>query len=240
MPASPVARACAAALTVVLTAGFTATAPAAPADAAEPATPPTAALTTFTIGDNVVTTRATTQFFGAVATSVPVTSALTTVTIAGKVYGDVRLYVDPASGGVDIPRAWGAGTVRLGPTRFTYADGSTSVDRTRSNAFYALRNVKTMRGDNIALTVDRRDDIVSFRVHRLMVLDPAGGRYRSLRRVTLQYLTARGWRTRSVLSLDSLGNGSFRRKITAKHRYRLLSPRLTSRVEFRSDTTGRI
>ncbi len=202
-----------------------------------------ASISRFTLGSNVVTTRAATQFFGTIATREPLpagTSAVTRVSIDGRDRGSVRVFFGTRTAGVDIPRSWGSGRVVLGPTTFTYADATTSTDATRSRPFYARRDVRTTRPDDVALTVVRTDDAVRFRVRSVRIVQPATGRYVSLGRVRLQRLVGGAWRNGPTVRLDARGNGTVRLAASKKYRYRLFSARTDSQVEFRTGKTKRI
>lgn len=211
---------------------------AAPATAVE--TPAT--FTTFSITSNVITSRPTTQFFGTVQTttpSSPIVSASTSVAVNGVVKGSVPLILGTGNGGVDVPRVWGAGEVRLGPTTFTYADGTTSTT-TRVTYFNARRDIKVNRADNIALTVKRSGDLVRFRVKKLTVIVPESGRYTSLRKIRLQSLRSGTWRDIARIKLNRAGNGSVSFTMKKKYRYRLISDQSATQVGFTSAKTGKI
>ncbi len=198
-----------------------------------------ASFTTFSISSNVITARPTTQFFGNVettATNPAIVSATTVVTVNGIVKGSVPLILG-GNGGVDLPRGWGAGEVRLGPTTFTYGDGATSVNR-REEIFNARRDIRVDRADNVALTVKRSGDTLRFRVQKLTMLTPSTGTYDSLRSVRLQALRGGAWRDVARVRLNRAGNGSVRLTSVRKYRYRLFSARSATRVRFSSARTG--
>ena len=223
---------------VLTTAGLALAAAGMPATAAER----DAVLTAFAIDSNVITTRATTQFFGTVTTttpSSPIVAASTVVTINGRLKGSVPLVLGTGNGGVDLPRGWGAGQVRVGPTTFTYRDGTSSTSE-RIDYFNARRDVRVTRKDNVALTVKRTGDRVRFRVRSLKVIKPVTGRYVSLGSVRLQTLTGGRWKDVKRIELDARGHGSLTLTRPSKRRYRLVSDRSATRVGFVSARTGRI
>lgn len=223
---------------VLATAAVSLTIAAPPATAVE--TPAT--FTTFKISSNVITDRPSTQFFGTVETSTtssPIVSATTRVAVNGVVRGTVPLILGTGNGGVDVPRVWGAGEVRLGPTTFTYADGTTSTT-TRVAYFNARRDIKVNRADNVALTVKRSGDRLRFRVKKLTVIVPTTGRYTSLRKVRLQSLRNGSWRDVARIKLNRAGNGSASFAIAKKYRYRLISDQSATQVGFTSARTGKI
>jgi hypothetical protein len=209
-------------------------------------------VSTFHLKSGVITKGTRSGIFGTVkyAGAGNVRSASTEVRINGKRRGAVKLYTGTykkarsgkiSGGGVDLPSGWGAGSVVLGPTTFTYSDGSTSVDGKKSNRFYVRRNVKTLNGSNNALVIKRTDNVVRFKVQRVSIAKPGARRYVSAGSVKLQYKSSNGkWKNKKTIKLNSKGNGTYKRSTSAKHRYRLHLTKTSTRVEFRTRTSGRI
>ncbi|QGG42816.1 hypothetical protein [Aeromicrobium yanjiei] len=211
---------------------------------------PAKAVSQFRLKSGVITQSAKSGVWGDVTFSGAGSykSATTEVRINGVRKGKVKLYEGRykksgskvTGGGVDLPRGWGAGSVVLGPTTFTYADGTTSVDSKKSNRFYIRRNVKTLNGSNTALVIKRNNNKVTFKVQRLSIINPGAGKYVSAGSVKLQYKSGSKWKTKKTIKLNSKGNGSYKRSTSTKQRYRLYVSKTSTRVEFRTKTSGRI
>lgn len=209
-------------------------------------------VSTFHLKSGVITKGTRAGIFGTVkyAGTGRVTSATTEVRINGHRRGAVKLYTGTykkarsgkiSGGGVDLPSGWGAGSVVLGPTTFTYSDGTRSVDGHKSNRFYVRRNVKTLNGGNNALVIKRTNNSVTFKVQRVSIAKPGARKYVSAGSVKLQYKSSTGkWKNLRTIKLNSKGNGTYKRSTSAKHRYRLHLTKTSTRVEFRTRTSARI
>jgi hypothetical protein len=145
--------------------------------------------------------------------------ATATVLINGAVKGNVPVLFSsttPGSIAVRVPRAWGSGKVQV------------SVAGNVSNTFYARKQVKTTRGDQLALGIKRRNSRISFTARQIKIINPSSGKYISIKRVKLQQLKGGGWKTKKTIKLNSRGNGSYSTKLNKKYRYRLYVPRTST------------
>ncbi|AWB93660.1 hypothetical protein [Aeromicrobium chenweiae] len=205
--------------------------------------PAAISLAKFKLRSGVMTSGKLTGIWGDVipAGSGSVKYAVTKVTVNGKYKGQTYLYPgDQAQGGINMPRIWGSGPVVLGPTTFTYADGSTSVDQTRSNTFYFRKNIKTTHKNGSALKIRRVNKKVTFKAQNIKIVQPSTGKYVSVKRVKLQYKKGSKWKTQKTIKLNSKGNGTYKRKTSSKKRYRLYLPQTATTVQFRTYTSSKI
>jgi len=193
-------------------------------------------ITALRLGSGVITERATTQFVGNVAGSSPGGSVQTDVRVNGTLKGRVELYPGQGNGGVEVPRQWGSGTVQIGPTYFS--DGS--VDPNLSNIFYARKLVTSTRSDNYPLRINRRNNAMTFRAFQVVIVNPATGRFQSVKRVKLQQLKGSTWKTIKTIKLNSKGSGSYKTSIKKKYRYRLYLPATATQTKFETIKTGKI
>lgn len=193
-------------------------------------------ITALRLGSGVITERATTQFVGNVAGTSPGGSVQTDVRINGRPKGRVELYPGAGNGGVEIPRQWGSGKVQIGPTYFS--DGT--VDPNVSNFFYARKLVTSTRSDNYPLKVNRRNNSMTFRAFQVVIVNPATGRFQSVKRVKLQQQRGNKWKTIKNIKLNSKGSGSYKTSIKKKYRYRLYISATETQTKFSTIKTGRI
>jgi pyruvate/2-oxoglutarate dehydrogenase complex dihydrolipoamide acyltransferase (E2) component len=218
-----------------------AAAAATPAPAPAPAEVGIAARTidSYRIGSGLINTRATTWFPGDVRLGVgdgtgSPQAVTTSVRINGRFKGNVALYPN----GVEIPRAWGSGKVRLGPSTISYRDQGPSSSPTLSNVFYARKTVKSTAG--YPLKVRRVNSRVTFKARGIKIINPRTGKYQSVKRVKLQQLKGGSWKTKKTIRLNRAGNGSYKTSIKKKYRYRLYVPRTSTQEKFETVRTGKI
>ncbi|MET0468204.1 MAG: hypothetical protein ABWZ87_05650 [Aeromicrobium sp.] len=187
------------------------------------------------LGSGTITDRATTQFVGTVAGSAaPGTTAQVDVRINGRGKGRVQLYPGNGNGGVEIPRGWGSGRVQVGPTYFS--DGT--VDGHVSNTFYARKQVRSKA--TYPLKIRRVNSSITFRAYGVKIINPASGKYQSVKRVKLQQLKGGKWKTKKTIKLNSSGNGKYKTSLKKKYRYRLYVPRTSTQEKFETVKTGKI
>lgn len=214
------------------------------------AAPAALSVSKFRLHSGVITSRTVTGIYGDVLLGGTGSgkSAVTEVRVNGAYKGKVTLYVGPykktgntvSGGGINLPRGWGAGKVQVGPTTFTYTDGTTTTDPTKSNIFYARKNIKTTRADKIALKIKRVNRKITFKAQQIRVINPSNGKYVSVGKVKLQYKSGSTWKTKKVIKLNSKGDGSYSRKTSSKYRYRLYISQTSKSVEFRTYQSKKI
>jgi uncharacterized lipoprotein YbaY len=204
------------------------------AAAAAPAPVESAAtITGFSIRSGVITNAASTYFPGTVTVgnvTQPTTTAQTEVRVNGRYRGRAAL----GPNGANIPRQYGSGKVRLGPTYFS--DGTT--DGAVSNVFYARKQIRSSA--TYPLKIRRVNGRVTFRAYNVKIVDPSTGRYKSVKRVKLQQLKGSTWKTKKTIKLNSSGTGKYKTSIKKKYRYRLYIPRTATQEKFATVKTGKI
>lgn len=210
------------------------------------AAPAALTISKFRLHSGVITSRTATGIYGDVLLGVDgEPEAVTEVRINGKYKGKVKLFFGPyersgntvSGGGINLPRGWGAGKVQVGPT--TFSDGPT-IDPTKSNIFYARKNIKTTRADKIALKIKRVNRLLTFKAQQIRIVNPSTGKYVSAGKVKLQYKSGSTWKTRKVIKLNSKGDGTYRRTTSSKYRYRLYISQTSKSVEFRTYQSSKI
>jgi hypothetical protein len=193
----------------------------------------TATITGIQISSGVITNAAATFFPGTVTVgnvTTPTLTAETEVRINGRYRG--RAPIGP--NGVSIPRTYGSGKVRVGPTYFS--DGT--VDGHVSNVFYARKEVRSKA--TYPLKIRRVNSRITFRAYGVKIVNPTTGKYQSVKRVKLQQLKNGKWKTKKTIKLKSSGNGTYKTSIKKKYRYRLYVPRTSTQQGFQTVKTGKI
>ena len=194
-----------------------------------------ASITGFTIRSGVITNAGSTFFPGSVTVGniIPGTTSLSSETEV-RVNGRYRGRASLGPNGTSIPRAYGSGKVRLGPTYFS--DGTT--DGNVSNVFYARKQVRSSA--KYPLKIRRVNGRVTFRAYNIKIVDPSSGRYKSVKRVKLQQLKGGSWKTKKTIKLNSAGTGKYKTSIKKKYRYRLYVTRTSNQEKFETVKTGKI
>lgn len=197
-----------------------------------------ATITKFTMKSGVLAKSGLNPFCGTVTgvngSGSAITKVQTTVRINGHYKGRTNLYLGDASpscvGGVDLVNTVGAGKVQLGPTRITYADATVSVDATKSNVFYARRLVTSKA--TYPLTIHRVSKKITFTVHGVKIFVPSTGKFKTLKKIKLQYKKGSHWKTKKTIKLNSKGNGSYKIKTSTKRSYRIYSATTSTASKF--------
>lgn len=179
----------------------------------------------------VITPNDTTRFIGK-ATFTDKGAISATVKVNGKTKGTVPvLYaVDPASTSiaVDIPRRWGSGKVQL------------DIAGTKSNTFYARKDIKTGRSDGLFFAIRHSGNNVKFTARSVKVINPSNGKYVGLRKIKVQQRKNGKWRTLKTIKMNSKGTGSVTFKTRKKYQYRLKSAKSSKQILFQSESSSKI
>ncbi|MCW2841008.1 MAG: hypothetical protein JWR55_2491 [Aeromicrobium sp.] len=209
------------------TAGAAAVATAEPVETA-------ATITGIRISSGVITNASATFFRGTVTVAPLAPGQSVTAETEVRVNGKYRGRAPIGPNGVSIPRTYGSGKVRVGPTYFS--DGT--VDGNVSNVFYARKEVRSKA--TFPLKIRRVNSKITFRAYGVKIVNPTTGKYQSVKRVKLQQLKNGKWKTKKTIKLKSSGNGTYKTSIKKKYRYRLYVPRTSTQQGFQTVKTGKI
>lgn len=138
--------------------------------------------------------------------------------------------------GVKIQSNVGAGKRRLVNVKINYYDGQTEAVPVTSN-FFQLRNyVKVSSSSKVKYSGKKK----KVRVRGVKIFNPSNGKYKSLRKVKLQYKKGSKWKTKKTIKLNSSGNGSYNFSKKKKYRYRLYSATTSTSTGLRTNQTSKI
>lgn len=151
---------------------------------------------------------------------------------SNRVRGVAELFPDRAH----IPSTSGAGKRRLANVQIRHADGSTQAVAATSNFFLMRSYVKVSSSSKVKYSGKKK----KVRVRGVKIFNPSNGKYKSLRKVKLQYKKGSKWKTKKTIKLNSSGNGSYNFSKKKKYRYRLYSPTTSTSTGLRTNQTSKI